>query len=143
MKKTIIILVLIGYIILSWLLIRPLSAKESLNETKEVQTIVYVEKPHLSSAQIIWLARLMDCESGINANAINPIDLDGTASLGILQFKTGTFNTWAQKYKIEEELMSPEAQVSIVTQWILNPGTVDWTNEFPGCVAKLGLPPII
>lgn len=141
MKKTIILLILVGYLVFAWHFATKLSAKEIPTEViKEVQTIVY--KEHLTSAQIIWLARLMDCESGINAKAINPVDLDGTASLGILQFKVGTFNTWANKYQIDEELMSPEAQVSIVTQWILNPGTVDWTNEFPGCVAKLGLPPI-
>lgn len=108
-----------------------------------VDSVVYVEKPTLSSSQIIWLARLMDCESEITDEAINPNDLDNTPSWGILQFKPSTFITFAAKYGIEGELMSPEAQVSIVTYWILHPGEVRWDRQFPGCVARLGEPPIL
>lgn len=109
----------------------------------KVETIV--ETVHipkgLTPAQIIWLAQLMDCESGINRNAINPNDLDNTPSHGILQFKTQTFDNFTVKYGIEGELMDAEAQVAIVTYWLLNPDEITWGQQFPACVKKLGLPP--
>lgn len=110
--------------------------------TTEGQTaVVYVDKPSLSPSQIIWIARLMDCESGINHEAINPNDLDNTPSWGILQFKPSTFESFTVKYGIESDLMNPEAQVQIVTYWILNPGEVRWSQQFPACIRKIGEPP--
>lgn len=67
------------------------SAEASYIVKEPEPVIVYVEKPMLSAAQVIWLARLMNCESGIKANAVNPNDLDNTPSWGILQFKDSTF----------------------------------------------------
>jgi len=97
--------------------------------------------PNLTPQQVIWLAHLMDCESGIYAGAINPNDLDNTPSYGILQFKESTFETFAVKYGITDTLMTPEAQVLIVMRWLTEPGTVQWEQQFPACVAKFGLPP--
>lgn len=99
-------------------------------------------EPHLSSAQVIWLARLMSCESGIKASAVNPNDRDNTPSYGILQFKPSTFAFGARDAGIATTTpyMNPEAQVSIVTRWILK-GGIDWHQQFPDCVLKLGLPP--
>jgi hypothetical protein len=100
------------------------------------------QKPTLTPAQIIWLARLMNCESGIKETAVNPNDLDNTPSWGILQFKDTTFAAFTKRYGIEAELMNAEAQVAIVTEWLLRPGEVDFTIQFPACVSKLGLPPV-
>lgn len=95
----------------------------------------------LSAEQIIWLARLMECESGIDAQAVNLVDLDNTASWGLLQFKPSTFSSFTVKYGLQGELMDGTTQVDIVSRWILNPGEVSWQQQFPGCVRKLGEPP--
>lgn len=102
----------------------------------------YLPQPKLSPAQIIWLARLMDCESNIKSLAVNPNDLDNTPSFGILQFKPSTY-AWGAKtagLASTTDYMNPEGQVAIVEHWILN-GGVRWSSQFPACVKKLGNPP--
>lgn len=117
-----------------------ITAPLTANADPEV-VYVEVEQPTLSPAQVIWLARLMDCESGINPRAINPVDRDGTPSHGLLQFKPSTFDSFTAKYGIEGELMDENAQVAIVIKWVLTPGEVDWYQQFPACTQKLGTPP--
>lgn len=109
--------------------------------SEEVQ-IVYTPQPTLSSSQIIWLSKLMQCESGINPKAINPNDLDNTPSYGLLQFKPSTFEASAKQFGFASttDYMNPASQVAIVIEWILK-GGIDWTHQFPDCVSKLGLPP--
>lgn len=143
MKHTIIIgIVLVALTLLVWLT-RPQAAMGDIEPVAEpIVKIVYVDKPALTPAQIIWLAHLMDCESDIDSTAINPNDLDNTPSWGILQFKPETFSSFAVKYGITGELMHPESQVAIVTHWILNPGEVRWEQQFPACVRAWGLPPV-
>lgn len=84
---------------------------------------------------------MMQCESGIRKTAVNKIDLDGTSSIGLLQFKQGTFDTYAKEYNVPGNIMDGDSQVAIVTYWILHPGTIDWKWQFPDCVRKYGLPP--
>ena len=110
-----------------------------------VPETVYVPQG-LSSAQIIWLAKLMDCESGVSTHALNPSDSNGLASRNILQFQDATFDAFTVKYGIDvtrndtaQEIS--EAQVEIVSHWILNQGEVRFESQFPACVRKLGLPP--
>lgn len=112
------------------------------SETIVSRETVYVTRPSLSPAQIIWLARLMQCESGLKSGAINPNDLDNTPSYGLLQFKPSTYAAGAKKYGLASttNYMSPEGQVAIVTGWILD-GSATWSQQFPGCTAKLGPPP--
>lgn len=107
------------------------------------ETVVYVTQPTLSSSQTIWLAKLMQCESGIKGGAINPNDLDNTPSYGILQFKPSTFTAAAIELKLASttDYMNPASQVAIVTHWILQ-GGIEWEQQFPACVAKLGPPPV-
>lgn len=105
----------------------------------EVET-VYVPQG-LSSTQILWMAKLMNCESDVWEGAVNPIDLDGTSSNGLLQFKQSTYDAFTVKYGIEGDIMDGTSQIDIVTYWILNPGEVDFTKQFPNCVRQLGLPP--
>lgn len=121
--------------ILTTLLFVPRLAKSQ----NDVIAVTVPEKATLSVPQIIWLARLMQCESGIKATAINPNDLDNTPSYGILQFKPGTFTHYANKYGIKGTLMDATAQVEIAQQWILT--GFDLSNQFPDCVRKLGFPP--
>lgn len=99
-----------------------------------------MKEPTLSPAQVIWLAKLMQCESGIKANAVNPNDLDNTPSYGILQFKPSTYEPEAAKLGLSDDYMDPNGQVTIVSNWIIK-GGIDWTRQFPACVKKLGLPP--
>lgn len=121
----------------------PLLVKAKKVPDPEIQVVVVeVPQPKLSPAQIIWFARLMNCESGIKATAVNPNDLDNTPSYGLLQFKPGTFNAAMRDLKLgtSTDYMDPELQVAIVEQWILR-GGVNWRVQFPACVNKLGLPP--
>lgn len=139
MKPKILIGVVLVYIV-ALLLVEVFIPNEA--DGKVIVEPTPVVEPSLTPAQIIWLARLMDCESGINGDAVNPNDLDNTPSWGILQFKTGTFDYFTAKYGISADLMNAEAQVSIVTYWLLHPGEVVWEQQFPACVRKLGVPPV-
>ena len=107
-----------------------------------IREVVYEKQKTLSPAQVIWLAKLMQCESGIKASALNPNDLDNTPSYGILQFKPSTYISAAIGLGLASttDFKNPEGQVAIVTHWILE-GGIEWTTQFPACVAKLGLPP--
>jgi hypothetical protein len=130
--------------VITTLAMLPLLVKAKKVPDPEIKIItIEVEKPHLSPAQIIWLARLMQCESGLKANAVNPKDLDNTPSYGLLQFKPGTFNAAVKEFGLSTttSYMDPEVQVAIVEQWILR-GGVNWRHQFPGCTTKLGLPPL-
>jgi len=142
MKNKIIVTLAAVAIIGSLLLFIPLIAtgKEKV-KTITATTTVYIEKS-LKPEQVIWMARLMKCESGIKETAINPNDVDNTPSWGILQFKPSTFDHFTVKYGIEGELMDPNAQVAVVMHWVLNPEQVTWSRQFPACVKMLGEPPL-
>lgn len=137
--KTIGVAVVVATLAFVMSLLVPVQVTEVANAEVYITNAV---TPHLSPLQVIWLARLMNCESGINEVAINPNDLDNTPSWGILQFKPETLTTFAVKYGLKNELMNAETQVSIVTYWILHPGEIVWEGQFPDCVRKYGLPPI-
>lgn len=89
-----------------------------------------------------WLAKLEMCESSGRPEAVNPNDLDGTPSYGLLQFKPSTFELFQKKYEIEGELMDPDAQRAIVRKMMDDP-SVRWENQFPACVKRLGRPPVL
>lgn len=94
----------------------------------------------LSRPQRAWLGALEWCESRGRAEAVNPKDRDNTPSYGLLQFKPSTLTMFEKAYGIKGELMDPDVQEAIVVQMILR-GGVDWHQQFPDCVKKLGLPP--
>lgn len=95
----------------------------------------------LSRAQKAWLGALEWCESNGVEAAINPKDVDGTPSLGLLQFKPSTFRSFSKLYGIAAtSTMNADIQEEIVTQMILR-GGVNWRKQFPVCTSKLGLPP--
>jgi len=97
-----------------------------------------------------WISALEWCESGGNNNAVNPKDLDGTPSYYAFQFKPSTFKHFVIKYKMAptdledvdyHNLMSIyEYQRNIVRRMIDDP-EVRWSQQFPACTKKLGLPP--
>lgn len=88
-----------------------------------------------------WLQLLEICESGGNPEALNPVDRDGTASHGLLQFKDSTFEMYRLRYGLGDvELYDPEAQRTIV-RYMMDDPRVNWEREFPDCVNKLGRPP--
>ncbi len=97
----------------------------------------------LERRQDIWLSALIWCESRGFALAINPKDRDGTPSYGILQFKPETFDLYVKRYDIQDkmELMNPESQIRVVRNMIGDP-RVQFQNEFPDCVKKIGYPPL-
>jgi len=98
-----------------------------------------------------WINRLGLCESGNNQNAVNPLDLDGTASHGMYQFKIGTWKTFVQKYDLwnwreweaadwSNTMMSDYHQTTVL-QHMVNDTSVDFSHQFPSCTRKLGWPP--
>jgi len=117
--------------------------------TKETEPVqIKKEEVRLKRMQILsrdrdeWLSKLIQCESTGNPHAVNPKDLDGTASYGLLQFKPSTFEMFSKKYGIAGELMDGEAQKKIVRA-MMDDTSVRWHRQFPACVNKLGLPPRI
>ena len=125
----------------------------------QVTKVTYVAEaavapePQMSEAlkhrREVWLSALEWCESAGRPDAINKEDLDGTPSYGAFQFKPGTFSHYVNKYGIEVEreksdlytFMNYNTQRKIVSRMIDDPN-VRWANEFPGCVKKLGRPPV-
>lgn len=99
-----------------------------------------------------WKQDMRICESSDNPNAINEVDLDGTASIGLWQFKIGTWKSWNQKYQVFpvyewdeadywNTIYSREHQDAIIDAALEDP-TMDWAWHFPGCIKKHGLPPV-
>lgn len=124
------------------LLFLPFTVKGQPPTVVTHETVLIVKQPAMTAKQVIWLAKLMQCESGLKIGAINPNDLDNTPSYGLLQFKPSTYAAAAKKYGLASttDYMNPEGQVAIVTRWILE-GGADWSHQFPACVQKLGVPP--
>lgn len=112
--------------------------------------VVEAEAPELTHQQEVWLGALEWCESRGNNNAINEVDLDGTASYYAFQFKPSTFKFYSIHYgllpaDLEDEdyfnwMGVYEKQREVVSKMINDP-EVRWEKQFPGCVAKLGRPP--
>ena len=96
-----------------------------------------------TKAQEDWLQQLIICESSGNPEAINPKDKDGTPSYGLLQFKPSTFTGYRKQYGLPEaELMDPEAQKETVRH-MMQDEFVNWHQQFPACVRRLGVPPML
>lgn len=145
-KKHVLFAIIIGAAIVLSMVAFPKEAHEAaltpLVEAKEAEEVVEAPqpKPTVTPALVWWVHRLIMCESKGNVQALNPEDLDGTPSHGLLQFKTSTFAHFAKVYEIEGELMDPEAQIAILLRMVEDPH-VDLTRQFPACIRMLGLPP--
>lgn len=140
MKKIILIATII-LIVLATIGLFPRTAHEAEISTLGPVFTALEPRVFIPTPRSIWLDKLVMCESGGDPNAINPIDLDGTASLGLLQFKVGTFLMYLDRYEMEGELMDGEVQKAIVRRMMDDP-KVRWENEFPDCVRLLGRPPV-
>ena len=93
------------------------------------------------------LKDLVPCESGGNPDAINPMDRDGTPSLGLVQFKPSTLYEEGRRYKIfadiepneiQNIIFDPSIQIAVVSRMIEERGTQRsfWLQQFPGCGLK-------
>lgn len=99
-------------------------------------------KPTLTHSQEVWLHSLEWCESRGNPAAINKMDRDGTPSYGAFQFKPSTLDYYADMYGVATTtLMDYETQRAVVEQMILHRGEINWSQQFPDCVKRLGSPP--
>lgn len=109
---------------------------------QEIMCRKSVTEKTLTHRQRVWMYALEWCESRGDAGAINPMDRDGTPSLGCFQFKPTTLSSYALYYGISTTtVMDCEVQTKVVTQMILHQGEINWHNEFPVCVDTLGIPP--
>lgn len=119
--------------------------------------------PTLTHAQEVWKGALEWCESRGNVNAINPKDRDNTPSYGPFQFKPSTLVMFGVKYGVlhmppkdgpqlyqlsdgsiggETDLvMDYPIQDAVLTEMILHRSDINWANQFPDCVKRLGYPP--
>lgn len=118
-------------------------AKNPIN--KEVLG-VKVEPPDLS----YLIDRLMECESGGNQHALNPVDLDGTPSNGLFQFKRSTWKFYIKKYNLfgwqnfneadwENTLWVGDLQRIVVERMFVDPDVRLRSREFPDCAKRIGL----
>lgn len=108
-----------------------------------VQANVVVVSPII----IKILKDLRPCESGGKDEAVNPKDLDNTASYGRYQMKPGTMFGWGMQYKflvniepieIMNLIMDGELQEKILIK-VLEDNWKDphfWEHQFPACSAK-------
>lgn len=128
-KKILIVLALIAFFTLG------IAAKTTPTKTEDKATTT----PQMVKSEK-WIHDLEGCESGFDETAINPEDLDGTPSYGCFQFKPGTFIAFSARYHLRGELMDCNAQREIVRRMVAEAENINWEQQFPGCVAKLGRP---
>ena len=120
-----------------------------LSHPRTVTTSGVQEVQASSTSPIIIkiLKDLRSCESTGKDEAINPKDLDGTASYGRYSFKPGTLLEWGKKYHILPDIEPVEIMNVIMDgelqERILIPELDKnwqneswWANQFPNCGAK-------
>ena len=105
----------------------------------------------LNHRQEVWISALEYCESRGKNSALNKKDLDGTPSYSNFQWKPSTLLSFGKQYgliiesktikDVPELLKDYELQRNIVRKMINDP-KVKLKGQFPGCIKKLGLPPI-
>lgn len=90
------------------------------------------------------LTNLARCESSMDPHVINPIDRDGTPSLGLFQYKPSTLYAVIKKYDASadiepEEIMNviydPVIQIKATSAWVAEnyKQRSFWQNQFPDC----------
>lgn len=144
---------------LAALLLLPAATLKSTDESTPQPAVVYVEVPIaaepdpklLTHAQEIWISALEWCESHGKPEAVNPNDNDGTPSYYSYQFKPGTFRSMGELYGVipkghtQEEIMSLMKDTKLQRQIVrdmIKDKSLDIGTQFPGCVRKLGYPPV-
>lgn len=86
-----------------------------------------------------WINKLAHCESGGNPKAINPDD-GGSRSVGLLQFKDGTYKAFTNRYKLPykpEDIWNGDKQRELAKLILTQEksGWRHWTN----CAKKTGV----
>lgn len=103
----------------------------------------------LTADQLAWRDELAQCESSGDPLAVNPIDRDGTSSYGLYQFKPGTLIGISRAYltiyidekNVMQAIYDPIVQNAALAQMIHHRDEINWHQQFPACVARLGIPP--
>lgn len=118
---------------------------------KGIQPIATITEAKLTTTkQDKWISDLMYCESRNDTLAVNPKDLDGTASYSLFQWKPSTFKAYVKKYDLFDwqtwekadwwnAMFSDYHQMTVI-QYMINDLSIKWNKEFPWCVKKIGLP---
>lgn len=101
--------------------------------------------PPKPTALDLYLDKLALCESGNRPDAVNPMDLDGTPSLGRYQFKQSTFDSFSALYGLStttkgHSIWNGDEQ-RIIVKRMAQDERVNFHWQFPACTTKLGLPP--
>lgn len=96
--------------------------------------------PITASSTQKWIDALAQCESGGKWTALNPMDLDGTASKGKFQFKESTFKNFAKKYKIKTTSIWNGDEQELIVREMIKDKSVNLRQQFPDCVRRFGLP---
>ena len=114
--------------------------------------LAHVEiKSPLTHQQIVWTYSLEWCESRGVESAINPNDRDNTPSYYSFQWKPSTFLYFAKIYKVIPATTTPTEsskimrdytkQRAVIEAMVLDSKHINWHQQFPDCVARLGYPP--
>ena len=128
---------------------RPTAKDKELEARRQHEIIVNALFEVKNGRTIAILRDLIDCESRGNPNALNPKDLDQTASYGLLQFKPQTLYSFGKKYGIikdmeSQEIMNviydPVLQIKVAGEMIKEYGHLEsfWRQQFPQCSSKYG-----
>ena len=154
MKKILrqaLLLAIVSSIIPLTIIARTPTSETEIEQPEAVE--VKVEEPQvdpLAHRKEVWLSALEWCESHGNHNAINPKDLDGTASYYSFQFKPQTFKVYGIKYELLEpglenadyfNLMSDYELMRDIVRHMIEDKSVVWSQQFPACTQQIGLPP--
>lgn len=160
MKTKIKILIGLLVISLSWSVAMGFLFGDVTRETYVAAEVEKVEvKKTVTHAQEVWINTLEWCESRGKPSAINKIDRDGTPSYGSFQFKPSTFFYYGEKYGVvkwmstgesdeqdQKEMMAMvmdyEYQKAIVQEMVMHSKEIKWSQQFPDCVKKNGVPPV-
>lgn len=146
------ILIVLAVAILLALILWPGRSQSSIAIAPVVEAATTTPEivPRFTHQQELWLASLEWCESKGDNTAVNPADLDGTPSYYAFQFKPSTFKWLGEKYGVIEsgkthdevmELMKRYELQKAIVEYMMEDPTTKWSNQFPGCVRKLGWPP--
>ena len=112
----------------------------STSEPPPTMPVIAQILPTTASSTQKWIDALAKCESNGRWTALNPMDLDGTASKGKFQFKESTFKNFAKKYGIKTTSIWNGDEQELIVHEMIKDKSVNMKMQFPDCVRKLGLP---
>lgn len=87
----------------------------------------------------LWINKLVQAESNGREDVVI-LDVNGKYSHGCLQFQQGTFNSYAQRYGLEGNIMDCDLQKTLARKMI-EENINNWKHWF-NSTKKIGLPPV-